>query len=394
MELNPPEKDEENKIDYSLYSEQPEKLFPLAKEKLNKNDFEEGIEILEQSILLAVKKFGGEEKVQLALFYQKYADAVLQKLLNNNQDVLNIDQNEGDEKSQKNEKEEDQKEEKTENKESKENDQEKKAGNEEISDEQIVYDNLAAANFNLKTYLKDYDDKDPKTLDKEIIKYYLLLSDNYSLFANLEKLNSDFKKANLNYNLSIDISKKYDNKFSRNLAGLYFEQAQILDYDPKNCLLSLYKSKVIMEEHLSKELEKINSNIKLILDEKDLDLNDLSYKDEKITQNDKIIQSEEMKNLAKNNCDIEEFVEIIKDINIKIEDVVEELKEYDLFLKTKAEMQKTKENENKFNNNIDLSKVPDITSDIKFVSKKRKEPENSQNDLDGANCDTKMKKDN
>ena len=294
MELNPPEKDEENKIDYSLYSEQPEKLFPLAKEKLNKNDFEEGIEILEQSILLAVKKFGGEEKVQLALFYQKYADAVLQKLLNNNQDVLNIDQNEGDEKSQKNEKEEDQKEEKTENKESKENDQEKKAGNEEISDEQIVYDNLAAANFNLKTYLKDYDDKDPKTLDKEIIKYYLLLSDNYSLFANLEKLNSDFKKANLNYNLSIDISKKYDNKFSRNLAGLYFEQAQILDYDPKNCLLSLYKSKVIMEEHLSKELEKINSNIKLILDEKDLDLKDLSYKDEKVTQNDKIIQSEEI----------------------------------------------------------------------------------------------------
>ena len=389
MEQNSSENHQENQIDYTLYSEQPEKLFPLAKERLYKNEFEEAIEILEQAILFAVKKFGGEEKVQLAIFYQKYADAVLKKLLHVNQDILNIDQNEVDEKSQKNQDKENEKEEKTENK---ENDEGRKAGNEEISDEQIVYDNLSAANFNLKTYLKEYDDKDPKTLDKEKIKYYLLLADNYNLFATLEKLNSDFKKANLNYTLSIDISKKYDNRFSRNLAGLYFEQAQILDYDPKNCLLSLYKSKVIMEHHLSKELEKINSNIKLIIDENDLDLKDLSYKDEKIIQNDKVIHSEEMKTLAKNNCDIEEFVEIIKDLIIKIEDVVEELKEYDLFLKTKAEMQKTKENENKFNNNIDLSKVPDITSDVKFISKKRKEPENSENDLEGLNKDQKMKK--
>ena len=387
MEHNSTEIEEKNKIDYSSYSEQPEKLFTIAKEKLNKNEFEEAIEILEQAILLAIKKFGGEEKVQLAIFYQKYADAILQKLFNN-QDFLNIDQNEIDEKSQKNQ-EEDQKEEKTE---TKENDQEKKEGNEEISDEQIIFDNLNMADYNLKTFLKEYDDKNPKNLDKEIIKYYLLLSDNYSLFAKLEELNSQFKKANIYYILSIDISKKYDNKFSRNLAELYFHQALILEDDPKNCLLSLYKSKIIMEHYLFKELEKINSNIKLLIDEKDLDLKNLSSNDEKIFQNDKIIQSEEMKILAKNNPDIEEFVEIIKDINIKIEDAVEQLKEYDLVLKTKAEMQKTKENENKFNNNIDSSNVLDITSYIKVIKKKRTEPENSEKDLEGLNKDQKMKK--
>ena len=387
MKHNSTEIEEKNKIDYSSYSEQPEKLFTISKEKLNKNEFEEAIEILEQAILLAIKKFGGEEKVQLAIFYQKYADAILQKLFNN-QDFLNIDQNEIDEKSQKNQ-EEDQKEEKTE---TKENDQEKKEGNEEISDEQIIFDNLNMADYNLKTFLKEYDDKNPKNLDKEIIKYYLLLSDNYSLFAKLEELNSQFKKANIYYILSIDISKKYDNKFSRNLAELYFHQALILEDDPKNCLLSLYKSKIIMEHYLFKELEKINSNIKLLIDEKDLDLKNLSNNDEKIFQNDKIIQSEEMKILAKNNPDIEEFVEIIKDINIKIEDAVEQLKEYDLVLKTKAEMQKTKENENKFNNNIDSSNVLDITSYIKVIKKKRTEPENSEKDLEGLNKDQKMKK--
>ena len=85
----------------------------------------------------------------------------------------------------------------------------------------------------------------------------------------------------------------------------------------------------------------------------------------------KKIKKKKMKILAKNNPDIEEFVEIIKDINIKIEDAVEQLKEYDLVLKTKAEMQKTKENENKFNNNIDSSNVLDITSYIKVIKKKR-----------------------
>ena len=381
-------KEGQNEIDYSLYQEQPEKLFSIAQENFNKNKFEEGISILEQSILLAVKKFGGEEKVELAQFYNKYADGLIQKLMMSNVDFLNLQeeasQNAQEEKSSSNEnKKEDKSEEKSKDKERDE--KEKKVtndiNNDIVGDDEIVYENLNAANLLLKNYLKDYDDKDPKILDKSIIKYYLQLSDNYSLFASLEKINSDFKKADHYYKLSIDICKKYDNKFSRNLAGLYFEEAQILDFDPQHCLLSLYKSKVIMEYYLQTEIDKHNLKIKLDIDEKDLDLDSLSYDNEKIFKNkDLILKNDNLINSAKENCDIEEFIDIIKDINIKLEDVILELKEYKLFLKTKEQMKKDGEKQNCFNTNIDMSKVVDL-SKISIIKKKRKEPFNDKDDI-------------
>ena len=87
-------KDEQKKIDYSSYAEQPEKLFPIAQEQFNKNNFEDGLDILEQSIMLAVKKFGGEEKIELAQFYNKYADGLIQKLMISNEDFLNLQEEE------------------------------------------------------------------------------------------------------------------------------------------------------------------------------------------------------------------------------------------------------------------------------------------------------------
>ena len=377
-------KDEQKKIDYSSYAEQPEKLFPIAQEQFNKNNFEDGLDILEQSIMLAVKKFGGEEKIELAQFYNKYADGLIQKLMISNEDFLNLQEEENpkeapEEQSSKNN---DIKEEKEKDKEKeKEKDEEKKPPKDIVGDDEIVYENLNAANILLKNYLKQYDDKDPKTLDKSVIKYYLQLCDNYSLFASLEKINSDFKKADNYFKLSIDICKKYDNKFSRTLASLYFEQAQTLDFDPKNCLLSLYKSKVIMEHYLQMEIDKIKLNIQLEIDEKDLDLESLPYDSEKIFKNKNIINSnEQLINEAKDNSALEEFIDIIKDINIKLEDVVLELKEYDVFLKTKEQMKKEGEKQNCFNTNIDMSKVVDL-SKITLIKKKRKEPTNGKDDI-------------
>ena len=289
-------KEEQNDIDYSLYQDQPEKLFPLAQENFNKNKFEEGIAILEQAILIAIIKYGGEEKVELAQFYNKYADGLIQKLIASNTDFLNIqedapkDEQDGqDEQNSKNN--EKASEEKSEVKDKEEKKAPKEINNERVEDDEIVYENLNAANLLLKNYLKDYDDKDPKTLDKSIIKYYLQLSDNYSLFASLEKINSDFKKADNYFKLSIEISKKYEDKFSRNLAGLYFEQAQILDFDPQHCLLSLYKSKVIMEHYLQNAIDKSNLKIKLDIDENDLDLDTLSYDSDKIFKNKDLISN-------------------------------------------------------------------------------------------------------
>lgn len=388
---NESQKAEKKDINYSLYSDQPEKLFPIAQAEFNKNNFEEGIDILEQSILLAVKKFGGEDKIELAQFYNKYADGLIQKLMASNTDFLNLQE---DEQQQEDIKEEKQKEkekdeesdiirtdkEKEKEVEKEDEKSQKNTGN-NVGDDEIVYENLNMANVLLKNYLKEYDDKDPKSLDIDVIKYYNLLSDNYSLFASLEKINSDFKKANEYFKLSIDIAKKYDNKFSRNLAGLYFEQAQILDFDPYNCLLSLYKSKVIMEYYLQKEIEKANLSIKLYLDENDLDLTVLPYDSDKVFKNKELIESNtELINAAKTNFSIQEFVDIIKDINTKIEDVVLELKEYSTFLKAKEQMKKEGEKQNTFNTNIDMSKVVDLSS-ITLIKKKRKEPSNSDEDI-------------
>ena len=388
---NESQKAEKKDINYSLYSDQPEKLFPIAQAEFNKNNFEEGIDILEQSILLAVKKFGGEDKIELAQFYNKYADGLIQKLMASNTDFLNLQE---DEQQQEDIKEEKQKEkekdeesdiirtdkEKEKEVEKEDEKSQKNTGN-NVGDDEIVYENLNMANVLLKNYLKEYDDKDPKSLDKDVIKYYNLLSDNYSLFASLEKINSDFKKANEYFKLSIDIAKKYDNKFSRNLAGLYFEQAQILDFDPYNCLLSLYKSKVIMEYYLQKEIEKANLSIKLYLDENDLDLTVLPYDSNKVFKNKELIKSNtELINAAKTNFSIQDFVDIIKDINTKIEDVVLELKEYSTFLKAKEQMKKEGEKQNTFNTNIDMSKVVDLSS-ITLIKKKRKEPSNSDEDI-------------
>ena len=380
--------DEKKEIDYFLYEDQPEKLFPLAQEQFNKNKFEEGLEILEQSILIAIKKFGGENKIELAQFYNKYADGLIQKIMTLNIDILNLkeeelqeDKDANDEHSSKNKIEEkDKDKEKEEDNNNKEKNLGKHNNDEAVGDEQIIYENLNAANILLKNHLKDYDDKDPKTLDKSIIQYYLQLCDNYSLFASLEKINSDFKKANEYFKLSIDICKKYDNKFSRTLAGLYFEQSQILDFDPKNCLLSLYKSKIIMENYLQMEIEKNNLKVKLDIDENDLDLETLSFDDKRIFKNkDLIMENKELINAASLNYNIEEFIGIIKDINIKIEDVILELKEYDVFLKTKEQMKKDGEKQNSFNTNIDMSKVIDL-SKTTLIKKKRKEPFNNKDD--------------
>ena len=395
------ENEKSKEIDYKPYEEQPEKLFSLAQENFNKNKFEEGIEILEKSIMFAIKKFGGEEKIELAEYYNQYADGLIRKLLATNVDYLNLQ----DEETQKKEDEstkskkdeenkttkvtantaEENKEEKVKEKEDKEEKEEKekeeKENDDNVEDDQIAYENLNLANIILKKYLKEYDDKDPTTLNKDVIKYYLQLCNNYSLFAAIEKINSDFRKANEYYKQSIDLCKKYDNKFSRNLAGLYFEQAQIMDFDPKSCLLSLYKSKIIMEHYLQNEIDKIKLGIKLDIDEKDLDLDTLSHDSKIIFKNrDLINNNNELIKAAKEHCDIEEFIDIIKDINIKLEDVILELKEYSNFLKVKEQMKKDGEKQNCFDTNIDMSKVIEL-SKVALIKKKRTEPANDKNDI-------------
>ena len=370
-------------IDYSLYKDEPEKLFIISQKYFNDNNFDQGINILENSIKLAENKFGGSNEIELTKFYNKYSAALLQKILlsninidnstKKNKDTLNQIYVENDKIIQEKE---------IIDKKSEEEkiliDELTEIIREEINDEDIVFTNLKAANTILKIYLEKYDNKDPKTLDKKIIDYYFQLSDNYSLFASLEKINLDYNKAKYYYQLSIDIYKKYD-KYSRNLAGLYFEQAQIMDFDPKNVLLSLYKSKIIMEYHLQKELDKQNISIKFDIDENELNINSLSYDNKIIFKNKILIGNEKIIKASENNDIIKEFIDLINNIDIKIEDVILELKEYDKYIKEKEES-KSKEKPkkvlycDKINKNEELSK-------ISIISRKRIETFNDKDDI-------------
>ena len=370
-------------IDYFLYKDEPEKLFIISQKYFNDNNFDQGINILKNSIKLAENKFGGSNEIELTNFYNKYSAALLQKILLSN---INIDNSTKKNKDTLNqiyvENDKIIKEKEIIDKKSEEEkiliDELTEIIREEIDDEDIVFANLNAANIILKKYLEKYDNKDPKTLDKKIIDYYFQLSDNYSLFASLEKINLDYNKAKYYYQLSIDIYKKYD-KYSRNLAGLYFEQAQIMDFDPKNVLLSLYKSKIIMEYHLQKELDKQNISIKFDIDENELNINSLSYDNKIIFKNKILIGNEKIIKASENNDIIKEFIDLINNIDIKIEDVILELKEYDKYIKEKEESKSQEKPEkvlycDKINKNEELSKIC-------IISRKRIETFNDKDDI-------------
>lgn len=378
--------------DLSVYSDQPEILFSLAQEQFNNNKFEEGLIILDKSINYAIEKYGGEDKIEMAKFYNKYANGLILKIMNSNEDYLNMekdkkikDEEYKDGELSKNKKISENKEEEKNNS-NKNKEEEKKEiqvqedNTEIVEEEEVAYENLYEANRILKNYLKKYDEKEVKTLDNTVIKYYLELSENYYLFASLEKLNLDFQKADNFYTLSSEILKKYGNKFSRKLAGLYFEQAQILDLNPKKCLLSLFKSKIIMEYYLQKEIDKIKINIKIDINEKDLDLEYISYDSDKIFKNKEITENKELINATKTNSTVEEFIDIIKDINNKLEDVILELKQYETYLKGKKQIIEDKENQNSNNNNNEINKKVEI-SKITIVKKKRRDTFNYKDDI-------------
>ena len=353
-QINDSEKLNKKEIDYSLYSSEPEKLITLSQEQINNNNFTLAIVIIKTAIDFAIKKYGGDDKIQLANFYNKYADYLLQKISSASDNTISI-----------------------------KSDQEEE--NKNYLNIDLIYEYLYKTNEILQNYLDEYNNKNIAELNKDIIEYYLQLSDNYYLLALYEKEMLNYKKAIEFYNLSITYLKKYGNKFSRNLAGLYFEQAQILLYDPFNCLLSLYKAKVIMEYHLQNEINKLNLDIKLSIDENDLDLEKINYNDEKIFINNNIIETNKELNEAKEeNCQLNELIDIIDDVNTKINNVILELKEYDNFIIKRKSKEKNDENKININENENGKKVDDLISNmnnIRLINIKRSEPSNNDDDI-------------
>ena len=389
----------EQDIDYNSYKDEPDKLFLLAEQDFDKNEFEKGLQILEKSINLALEKYGSETKIEMAKYFNEYGGGLIRKLMEND-DILNLPnepienkENENNENTNlKKEEKEDKKDENTnlQNEEKKEeniskdkNEDEEKQNEQEDSDENIALENLGAANKLYTDYLKEYDDKEVSTLSKEVINYYLELADNYYNIGSFQRVKSDYPTAANLFEKAISIRKKYGDKYSRKLASLYFEEAQVLDFDPHKCLLVLFKAKLIMEYHLKLALENSNSILKIEINDNDLELNEIKTDDKRIYLNRNIIESEEMNKEAKNNSKIDEFQGIIKDIYPKIEDVILEINEFAQYTKEKEKMLNGG-NDNKFNTNYDSSKVIDIsqTSLIKKKRPREKDPEELEMEIE------------
>ena len=368
--------------DYSEYADQPEKLFPLAEEQFNKNDSVKGLIILDKSINYAIAKFGGEDKIEMAQFYNKYANGLIQKLINSDKELLNMEK---DKKMEEKESEGDNSPKNRKLSEDEEGNEEMEESDEntEAVEREVAYENLQAANRILTKYLKEYIAKEDNILDNAFIECYLELSETYYQLASLDKYNLDFQKSDEYYTLSSKILVKYGNKFSRKLAGLYFEQAQILDLNPIKCLLVLFKSKIIMEHYLQKEIDKIKLNIKIDIDEKDLDLDYISYDNANIFKNKEIIGNKELIEASESNAPIKELLDIIQNVNNKIEDVISELKQYDIYLKGKNQVINDKENKNTLiNNNSTIKKrEKGKTIKIELIKKKRDVPFGCKDDL-------------
>ena len=87
----------------------------------------------------------------------------------------------------------------------------------------------------------------------------------------------------------------------------------------------------------------------------------------------------------KTNLVIKEFVDIIKDINSKIQNVVLEVEEYNIFRKRREQKRKDEKNDRNNEDNLDLEleyKNNEIhMNKISLINIKRSEPSNNDEDF-------------
>ena len=225
-------------INFDEFKSNPSELFILATLSMNKGQYDKAFFILKKSIDLAIDLYG-EDNIEVAKYYNKYASAYIQKLLDSDAlFMIHLDKEEM----------------------SKDGKSLKIIQEEPQCENEIALYNLDIANEMYIDYLDEYDDVSVKKLSKSTIKVYLELADNYLSYGELEQAQSDFKKASEYFKKAAKIREKYDTKMSRSLAEVYFKLASVLDFDVKSAMLYFYKTKVIMEYHLNELVKKCKSN--------------------------------------------------------------------------------------------------------------------------------------
>ena len=341
-------------INFDEFKSNPSELFILATLSMNKGQYDKAFFILKKSIDLAIDLYG-EDNIEVAKDYNKYASAYIQKLLDSDAlFMIHLDKEEM----------------------SKDGKSLKIIQEEPQCENEIALYNLDIANEMYIDYLDEYDDVSVKKLSKSTIKVYLELADNYLSYGELEQAQSDFKKASEYFKKAAKIREKYDTKMSRSLAEVYFKLASVLDFDVKSAMLYFYKTKVIMEYHLNELVKKEKISSEIIIDEKALEIESIDRKDKRLLLNQKIVQSEEFKEKFKNKEDIENIIEVLNELYMKIEDVMEEDKVFEEWVtEKKKKMIESSKKEDKFSNDYDMSKVIDISSSLVVRAKRPRIPD-------------------
>ena len=341
-------------INFDEFKSNPSELFILATLSMNKGQYDKAFFILKKSIDLAIDLYG-EDNIEVAKYYNKYASAYIQKLLDSDAlFMIHLDKEEM----------------------SKDGKSLKIIQEEPQCENEIALYNLDIANEMYIDYLDEYDDVSVKKLSKSTIKVYLELADNYLSYGELEQAQSDFKKASEYFKKAAKIREKYDTKMSRSLAEVYFKLASVLDFDVKSAMLYFYKTKVIMEYHLNELVKKEKISSEIIIDEKALEIESIDRKDKRLLLNQKIVQSEEFKEKFKDKEDIENIIEVLNELYMKIEDVMEEDKVFEEWVtEKKKKMIESSKKEDKFSNDYDMSKVIDISSSLVVRTKRPRIPD-------------------
>ena len=341
-------------INFDEFKSNPSELFILATLSMNKGQYDKAFFILKKSIDLAIDLYG-EDNIEVAKYYNKYASAYIQKLLDSDAlFMIHLDKEEM----------------------SKDGKSLKIIQEEPQCENEIALYNLDIANEMYIDYLDEYDDVSVKKLSKSTIKVYLELADNYLSYGELEQAQSDFKKASEYFSKAAKIREKYDTKMSRSLAEVYFKLASVLDFDVKSAMLYFYKTKVIMEYHLNELVKKEKISSEIIIDEKALEIESIDRKDKRLLLNQKIVQSEEFKEKFKDKEDIENIIEVLNELYMKIEDVMEEDKVFEEWVtEKKKKMIESSKNKDKFSNDYDMSKVIDISSSLVVRAKRPRIPD-------------------
>jgi hypothetical protein len=382
-------------IDIQIYKDKPEELIAIAKKLLNIKKFEKGIELSENAIRFIIEKTGTETHIDCAKFYYYYADALIRKCMESDEllaineaqqkeepksniDVVLAEKLEKNKVNDRNEDENEDGDDEPRN----DNDSESREEIEpiqDVSDEEVASENLLVAENIYKSYLSNYDDKEPSEISEkfpEIKKLYFELSNVYQKLGELEMCKSDFKCAIDFFTNALNLRKKYDDKFSRATAELYFNMATAFDFDAKKCLMSFYKTKIIMEYHLKQELKKHNfskTSDKIKVFEEDLDLESVTTDHKNINANTEVMNSDEIHNeLVVKIEDLLELVGIILELNQKIEDVIIDIKDFEKYSKEKEELKQ----EAKFTEDYDKSKVVEVNNTL--IRKRPRKEENTE----------------